>query len=149
MAARQCRPIERNHLQVPAAVPVAGFLVALAAALLQAGWWFAHGWTWSNLATFLASGRPVVWCVMLILVGASLSWLGLRRAERGLEGRDLRERSAGRGWAVAGLAASGLAAVPIMPEVLLLTILLLTLGTVVRRRSPPSDRRRRPGRSTR
>ena len=140
MAARQCRPIERNHLQVPAAVPVAGFLVALGAALLQAGWWFAHGWTWSNLATFLASGRPVVWCVMLILVGASLSWLGLRRAERGLEGR---------GWAVAGLAASGLAALPIMPEVLLLTILLLTLGTVVRRRSPPSDRRRPPGRPTR
>lgn len=135
MAARQCRPIERNYLQLPATVPVAGFLLALAAVLLQAGWWLTHGWTWSSLPSFLASGRPVAWCVVLILVGASLSWLGLRRAGPVPEGR---------GWAVTGLAAAGLAAVPVMPEILLLTVLLLALGWVVGhrhtiRRSPREE----------
>ena len=127
MATRHCRPIERTPLQLPVSVPVAGFLLALAAVLLQAGWWFAHGWTWSNLARFLVTGQLVAWCVVLILVGASLSWLGLRRTEHVPEGR---------GWAVAGLATSGLAAVPIMPEVLLLTVLLLMVGSIAGRRPP-------------
>lgn len=127
MATRQCRPIERTPLHLPVSVPVSGFLLALAAVLLQAGWWFVHGWTWSNLARFLATGQPVTWCVVLLLVGASFSWLGLRRTEHLPEGRA---------WAVAGLATSGLAAAPIMPEVLLLTVLLLTLASVAGRRRP-------------
>ena len=45
MATRHCQPIDRAHLQLPGSVPVAGFVVALAPALLQAGWWFSHGWT--------------------------------------------------------------------------------------------------------
>ncbi len=79
--------------------------MATAAALLQITWWFSHGWTWSNLAGFLISGQAVTWCVVLILLGASLSWLGLRRADYGAEGRE---------WAAAGLAISALTTVPIM-----------------------------------
>ena len=88
MATRQCQPIERAYPQLPDALAVAGFVVATAAALLQITWWFSHGWTWSNLAGFLMSGQAVTWCVVLILLGASLSWLGLRRADYGAEGRE-------------------------------------------------------------
>ena len=67
------------------------------------------------------SSQPVTWCVVLILLGASLSWLGLRRAGYG---------GAGREWAVAGLVVSALAAAPIMLRLLLITTLLL-IGTLV------------------
>lgn len=120
MATRHCQPTDRARLQLPGSVPVAGFVVALAAALLQAGWWFSHGWTWSNLPRFLMSGQPVTWCVVLILLGASLSWLGLRRADY---------RGAGREPALAGLAISALAAAPIM-------LGLLLIGTLASSRPP-------------
>ena len=119
MATRQCQPIERAYPQLPDALAVAGFVVATAAALLQITWWFSHGWTWSNLAGFLMSGQAVTWCVVLILLGASLSWLGLRRADYGAEGRE---------WAAAGLAISALAAAPIMLGLLLIVVFLLLVG---------------------
>ena len=134
MTIRQPRPIMRTHESVDF-LPVAGFVVAVAAGVLQAAWWFSHGWTWSNLPRFLMSGAPVVWCVILILLGASLSWTALRRTGYGQEGRE---------WAVAGLVISGLAAIPVMLGVLLIAVLLLLAGAIIGGRSPP--RRGRTGR---
>ena len=111
MATREYREFYRPHPGWSGALPVAGFVVALAAAALQTAWWFSHGWTWSNLVRFLASGQVVTWCVILILVGALLSWAGLHGA---------RARKEGREWAVAGLTISMVAAIPIMLGVLLI-----------------------------
>ena len=121
MTIRQLRPIVRTHVSV-GLLPLAGFVVALAAGVLQAAWWFSHGWTWSNLPRFLMSGEPVVWCVILILAGSSLCWIGLRRAAYGREGRE---------WAIAGLVISALAAIPIMLGVLLIAVLLLLVGAFI------------------
>lgn len=121
MTTRQLKPIMRTHASVDL-VPLGGFVVALAAGVLQAAWWFSHGWTWSNLPRFLMSGEPVVWCVILILAGSSLSWMGLRRAGYGRECRE---------WAVAGLVISALAAIPIMLGVLLIVLLLLLIGACI------------------
>ena len=139
MATREYREFYRPHPGWSGALPVAGFVVALAAATLQTAWWFSHGWTWSNLVRFLASGQPVTWCVILILVGASLSWIGIRSVRDGGEGRE---------WAVAGLVISALAAVPVMLGVLLIAVLLLLIGAFVgsgrgRRRRAGHHRRRR------
>ena len=86
MTTREYLEVYRPHPGWSGTLPVAGFVVALAAATLQTAWWFSHGWTWSNLVRFLASGQPVTWCVILILVGASLSWAGLRSVRDGGEG---------------------------------------------------------------
>lgn len=138
MTIRQLQPIVRTvHTRIDLA-PIAGFAVALAAGVLQSAWWFGHGWTWSNLPRFLMSGEPVVWCVILILAGASLSWIGLRRGTHGREGRE---------WAVAGLVISSVAAIPIMLGVLLLVLLVLLIGACIggpsRQRRGRSRRRRR------
>ena len=137
MTTREYLEIYRPHPGWSGALPVAGFVVALAAAALQTAWWFSHGWTWSNLVRFLASGQPVTWCVILILVGASLSWMGLRSDRGGKEGRE---------WAVAGLTISMVAAIPIMLGVLLIAVLLLLVGAFVNNGSRPhrkGHRRRR------
>ena len=122
MTTREYLEVYRPHPGWSGALPVAGFVAALAAAALQTAWWFSHGWTWSNLVRFLASGQPVTWCVILILVGASLSWMGLHNVRGGKEGRE---------WAVAGLVISALAAIPIMLGVLLIAVLLLLVGAFV------------------
>ena len=98
MATREYREVYRPHPGWSGALPVAGFVVALAAAALQTAWWFSHGWTWSNLVRFLASGQPVTWCVILILVGASLSWAGIHNVRGGKEGNEARTEHAGS-WA--------------------------------------------------
>ena len=95
MATREYREVYRPHPGWSGALPVAGFVVALAAAALQTAWWFSHGWTWSNLVRFLASGQAVTWCVILILVGALLSWAGLHGARAGKEGNEARTEHAG------------------------------------------------------
>ena len=139
MTTREYLEIYRPHPGWSGALPVAGFVAALAAAALQTAWWFSHGWTWSNLVRFLASGQPVTWCVILILVGASLCWATLHGARAGKEGRE---------WAVAGLTISMVAAIPIMLGVLLIAVLLLLIGAFVgsgrgRRRRAGHHRRRR------
>ena len=139
MTTREYLEVYRPHPGWSGTLPVAGFVVALAAATLQTAWWFSHGWTWSNLVRFLASGQPVTWCVILILVGASLSWAGLRSVRDGGEGRE---------WAVAGLTISMVAAIPIMLGVLLSAVLLLLIDAFVgsgrgRRRRAGHHRRRR------
>ncbi len=139
MATREYLEVYRPHPGWSGTLPVAGFVVALAAATLQTAWWFSHGWTWSNLVRFLASGQPVTWCVILILVGASLSWAGLRSVRDGGEGRE---------WAVAGLTISMVAAIPIMLGVLLIAVLLLLIDAFVgsgrgRHRRAGHHRRRR------
>lgn len=135
MTIRQLQPIVQTvHTRIDL-VPVAGFVGAMAAGVLQSAWWFGHGWTWSNLPRFLMSGEPVVWCVILILAGALLSWVGLRRTSHGQEGRE---------WAVAGLVISAIAAIPIMLGVLLLVLLMLLVGACIGSPSRPRrDRRRR------
>ena len=126
MTIRQHLPIGRTYPELSGVIPIAGFAVALAAGVLQAAWWFSHGWTWSNLPRFLMSGEPVVWCVILILAGASLSWTSLRRAGHGQEGRE---------WAIAGLMVSMAAPILIMPGILLIVVLLLLIGTLIGRGS--------------
>ena len=122
MTIRPLEPLARTvHTRIDL-VPVAGFVVALAAGVLQSAWWFSHGWTWSNLPRFLMSGEPVAWCAILILAGSSLSWAGLRRTAYGQEGRE---------WAVAGLVISAIAAIPIMLGVLLLVLLILLIGACI------------------
>lgn len=122
MTIRTLEPLVRSiHTRIDL-VPVAGFVVALAAGVLQSAWWFGHGWTWSNLPRFLMSGEPVAWCAILILAGASLSWVGLRRTGYGQEGRE---------WAVAGLVISAVAAIPIMLGLLLLVLLMLLIGACI------------------
>lgn len=130
MTIRPLRPIMRTHASADL-VPLVGFVVALAAGVLQAAWWFSHGWAWSSLPKFLMSGEPVAWCVILILAGATLSWMGLRR-----EGH----RQRGREWAVAGLVISGLAAIPIMLGVLLIVLFLLLAGAFIGRSSGTGPR---------
>ena len=128
MTIRQLQPTVRTvHTRIDLA-PIAGFAVALAAGVLQSAWWFGHGWTWSNLPRFLLSGEPVAWCVILILAGALLSWMGLRRATHGREGREL---------ATAGLVISAIAAIPIMLGVLLLVLLVLLTGACIGDRARP------------
>ena len=95
MATREYREVYRPHPGWSGTLPVAGFVVALAAAALQTAWWFSHGWTWSNLVRFLASGQPVTWCVILILVGASLCWAGIHNVRGGKEGNEARTEHAG------------------------------------------------------
>ncbi len=122
MTIRTLEPLTRSiHTRIDL-VPVAGFVVALAAGVLQSAWWFGHGWTWSNLPRFLMSGEPVAWCAILILAGASLSWVGLRRTGCGPAGRE---------WAVAGLVISAIAAIPIMLGLLLLVLLMLLIGACI------------------
>ncbi|MDE0170602.1 MAG: hypothetical protein OXS29_14025 [bacterium] len=129
MTIRPLEPLVRTvHIRIDL-VPVAGFAVALAAGVVQSAWWFGHGWTWSNLPRFLMSGEPVAWCVILILAGACLSWVGLRRTSYGQESRE---------WAVAGLVISAIAAIPIMLGVLLLVLLMLLIGACIGDRARPS-----------
>ena len=128
MTIRQLRPIMRTQ-SAGEFVPLVGFVVALAAGVLQSAWWFGHGWTWSNLPRFLMSGEPVAWCAILILAGASLSWVGLRRTGHGQEGRE---------WAVAGLVISVIAAIPIMLGLLLLVLLMLLIGACIGDPARPS-----------
>lgn len=122
MTIRQAGSIARNIHNRVDFLPVAGFVVALAGGVLQAAWWFSHGWTWSNLPRFLISGEPVAWCAILILAGALLSWMGLRRTGYGREGRE---------WGVAGLVISAIAAIPMMLGVLLIVVVLLSISAFI------------------
>ena len=132
MTIRQPGSIARNVHNRVDFLPVAGFVAALAAGVLQAAWWFSHGWTWSNLPRFLMSGEPVAWCVILILAGALLSWMGLRRTGYGQEGRE---------WAVAGLVISAITAIPMMLGVLLIVVVLLSVSAFIGGDSRPHHER--------